>query len=86
MVPGPKAHLFFYHSQALPYLSLKIYIYIYIYLAALGLSCSTQDLCCGVWGFLLQHPGSVVAACGLSSCGTWALEHMGLVAPWHVGS
>ena len=30
--------------------------------------------------------GSVVAACGLSSCGMCAIEHMGLVAPWHVGS
>ena len=27
----------------------------------------------------------LVAACGLSSCGAWALEHAGLVAPRHVG-
>ena len=36
---------------------------------------------------------SLVAACGLSSCGSWALGRTGsvvwitgLVAPWHVGS
>ena len=30
--------------------------------------------------------GSVVAACRLSSCGTWALEHAGLAASRHLES
>ena len=52
-----------------------------IYLAALSLSYSTRDLRCIVQNLLL-------AARGLSSCGIWAqkLQHMGLVALWHVGS
>ena len=43
-------------------------------MAALGLSC-------GTWDFSLQWAGfSLVVACGLlSSCGTWASEHMGSV-------
>ena len=46
---------------------------------ACGLLCS--------WG--VQAPEQVdpvVAVRGLSSCGTWAPEHVGLVAPQHVGS
>ena len=39
---------------------------------------------------LLGVRASVVAARGLSSCGSWAVEcrlsNTGLVAPWHVGS
>ena len=36
---------------------------------------------------LLQHMVfSFVAACRLSSCGPQALEHLGLVALWHVES
>ena len=32
-----------------------------------------------------EHAGSVVVAHGFSSCGMWALENVGLVAPRHVG-
>ena len=41
---------------------------------------------CGAWA--PECVGSVVAARGLSSCGTWALWLwcVGLVAPQHVGS
>ena len=31
--------------------------------------------CCRAWA--LGARASVVAACGFSSCGTWALEHVG---------
>ena len=34
----------------------------------------------------LECAASVVAACGLSACGAWALERVGLVALRHVGS
>ena len=33
--------------------------------------------CCGMWDLLLRHAG--FRAHGLSSCGTWALEHVGSV-------
>ena len=58
------------------------------FLAALGLSCGTRDLHCGMWdpllrrvGSLLQHADfSLVVACGLlSSCGLQAPEHLGSV-------
>ena len=39
-----------------------------IYLAALGLSCVTRDLRCGMWVALVACMGSR----GLGSCGTWA--------------
>ena len=39
---------------------------------------------CRAWGLGTQ--ASVVAACRLSSCSTWALDCTGLVAPQHVGS
>ena len=35
-------------------LCFKIFTYLFI-LAALGLSCGTQDLCCGMWTSQLQH-------------------------------
>ena len=38
-----------------------------ICLAALGLSCSTQDLHCITWALWLQLMDSLVVACGLSS-------------------
>ena len=49
-----------------------------MYLAALGLSCSTQNLPRVMWGlFVAEH--------GLSSCGAWAPELEGsVVASWHV--
>ena len=56
--------------------------YLFIYLAALGLSCGTQDLRCGMWDLLLWHVGfSLVVACSfsLSSCGTRAPERVGSV-------
>ena len=46
-----------------------------------------------LWSRASRVHASVVAACGLSSCGFQALEHRlkklwgtGLIAPWHVGS
>ena len=63
-----------------------IFIYLFIWLhrvldVACGLFFAVCGLlsCCGTWG-------SVVVAHRLSSCGVRALECMGLVAPWHVGS
>ena len=67
-------------------------------LAASGLSCSTRDLSLQHAGFSIvvtrmfqstwafQQVGSAAVVRGLSSCGTQALEHMGLVAAQHVGS
>ena len=43
-----------------------------IYLAALGLSYTTQDLCCIMKDLLLQHMNSLVVAHGVNSCSTWA--------------
>ena len=52
------------------------YLFIYfIFLAALGLSCGTRDLS-------LRRVGS--RACGLCSCGTWALKLCCILQ--HVGS
>ena len=63
------------------------YYYIYLFLAVLGLHCCTWALSsCGEWGLLfvvlrglliasLGMQASVVVARGLSSCGSWALEH-----------
>ena len=59
----------------------KIFIY-FLLLAVSGLSCDTQDLCCGMPDLLLQHVGfSLVVACGfsLSSCGAQAPECVGSV-------
>ena len=42
--------------------------------------------CVAAHWILLQRAGSVIVACGLSSCGARALEHADLVAPRHVGS
>ena len=47
----------------------------------LGLSCGTQDLCRGTWA--VEHTGSVVAACRLSSCGTRTPERAGSVVAAH---
>ena len=41
---------------------------IYLFLAASGLSCGGRALCCGMWD--PERVGSVVAALGLSSCGS----------------
>ena len=57
-------------------LLLTIYIYFKnIYLAALGLTCSLQDL-------LLPCKDSLVVVHGLSHCGVPAPEHVGLVVTW----
>ena len=56
-----------------------------LFLATLGLRCCAQAFSsCGEWGLLFvvvrrtqSTQASVVAACGLSSCGTWALGHVG---------
>ena len=42
-----------------------------IYLAALGLSYTTQDLCCIVKNLLLQCMNSLVVARGVNSCSPW---------------
>ena len=57
-------------------------IYLFIFLAALGLSCSTQDLfvACGI--FFVRARGLLRF---LSSCGVGARAH-GLCSLWHVGS
>ena len=52
----------------------------FLSLAASGLSCSMREF------LLLRASSVVVAARGLSSCGTRALESAGLVALQHVGS
>ena len=43
-----------------------------------------------IYLFYLAVPGAAcslfIAAHGLLSCATWALDCMGLVTPWHVGS
>ena len=49
---------FDYTQFSLYILTLFIYFKIFIYLAVPGLSCSTQDLCCGVQDLL-------VAVCGI---------------------
>ena len=61
--------------------------FFFFFFAVLGLRCCAQaSLRCGVWashcgGFsccrarALGAWASVVVACGLSSCGSWALEH-----------
>ena len=54
-------------------LRIATFFKIFIYLAVSGLSCGMRDL--SLW-----QAGSVVAAPGLSSCGAWALECIGLVA------
>ena len=65
----------------------NIYLFIYLFVAALGLHCCTRAFsscgkrashcggfsCCGSWALGVQ--ASVVVACGLSSCGSRALEH-----------
>ena len=38
-----------------------------------GLLVAVTSLCCGAWALGTQ--ASVVVARGLSSCGSWALEH-----------
>ena len=49
-------------------------------MAVSGLSCSMWHLSLWRTGCLLRHVGfSLVAACGLSSCGRWAPECMGSV-------
>ena len=75
-----------------------IYSFIHSFMAALGLRCCGRAFSsCGERGLLCcsarassccgaPAPGvraSVVAAFGLSSCGTWALEHEGLVVVAH---
>ena len=56
----------------------KFILFIY-FLAVLGLCCGAQAShcggfsCCGAQGLGAQ--ASVVVACGLSSCVSWALEH-----------
>ena len=62
---------------------LFIYLFTYLFMAALGLCCGARASHCG--GFscyraqalgtrALGMRASVVVACGLSSCGSWALE------------
>ena len=62
---------FFFHNL--------FYLFIYLFLASLSLCCSAQAPHCGGFScYGAQAPGvraSVVAARGLSSCGTRALEH-----------
>ena len=49
-------------------------IFIYLFLAALGLSCGTRDLSLQRVGYSLWRTGfSLVVACRLISCSTWAL-------------
>ena len=50
-----------------------------LFIAACGLFVVMRGLLssCGTWA--PEHPGSVVAACGLSSCDMWALEPVGSV-------
>ena len=70
-------------KKALPFISFfSFYKFIYFWLSLLGREGAT--LCCSVWashcsGFscgtqVLGARASVVVACRLSSCGTWALE------------
>ena len=55
-----------------------IYLFIYLFMAASGLSCGAGDLSLWYTGF------SLVVACGLSSCGTWAI--CGTRVPERMGS
>ena len=55
--------LFYYYLSVI--VIIIILKFIYVFFAALGLSCSMWDL--SFW-----YAGSVVVACGLSSCGAWA--------------
>ena len=63
----------------------------FIYLVVSGVSCSTWDLRCIMQDLSLQHTDSVVVArglsrchmCGLSVCGAWAVENVGLVVIAH---
>ena len=61
-------------------------IFTYLFLAVLDLSCGTRDLFAGACRLFVvvcrllsscgaqapERAGSVVAVCGLSSCGAWA--------------
>ena len=86
-----RLHSFF---SFLKYLFVYLFIWLHrvlveahgIFAAACGIfHCGVQALRCGTQSsLLLWRTGS--RARGLSSCGAWALERAGLVAPWHVGS
>lgn len=62
-----------------------------VYLVVSGVRCSMWDLHCITPDLSLQHTDSPVVArrlsrchtCGLSVCGAWALENVGLVVTAH---
>ena len=66
-------------------------VFLFLFLAALGLSCSMQDLCCGMQDLSLRCVGSSLWHTGFSSCGAQAPERAcsrarGLCSLWHTGS
>ena len=66
-----------------------LYLCFIVYLAVSGLSCSTRELCCGMWVFVASLRASLVLAGGLRSlgaaCRIFSLWCQGLAAPWPVG-
>ena len=62
-------------SIMLPWFFCFVFLFSFLFcfvFGCVGLSCSTGDLHCGMRDPPLQHSSSVVAACGLSSCGSRA--------------
>ena len=78
----------YFSMKTLIFFSLQLFFKLFLYYAALGLQClASPFFSCSEWGLLsLQSTGSrasVVAACGLGSPGSGALERGSvIVAPW----
>ena len=66
-----------------------LYLCFIVYLAVSDLSCSTRELCCGMWVFVAAFGASLVVTQGLwslgAACRIFSLWCQGLVAPWPVG-